>query len=99
MLVSCANYGRMNPAGGIVPSTFRSHDLRGVNGAFYDGSARWVSYEEVVSDGIATPGSSSWYLGNLVWPTPEAVLNTDIWPDNFSNFNVWARRYSRVSRE
>ena len=49
MLVSCADYGNVFPNNGkYLPDSDqgKSHDRRGVNGAFFDGSVRWISARE-----------------------------------------------------
>jgi prepilin-type N-terminal cleavage/methylation domain-containing protein/prepilin-type processing-associated H-X9-DG protein len=49
MLVSCADYGNAFARGGHYSDKVDqgwSHDRRGVNGAFFDGSVRWISAEE-----------------------------------------------------
>jgi hypothetical protein len=51
MVISCANYGEVleNVAHGGKGIGW-SHNLTGVNGTFYDGSARWISDEEYPHD-------------------------------------------------
>jgi hypothetical protein len=53
LMISCADYGR--------PDAGYSHDRRGVNAVFIDGSARWIPYEEVFA---YTSGSHPYCLKN-----------------------------------
>ena len=45
MLMSCANY--TYGTFGTGPTIARSHEQEGMNGAFYDGSARWIDVQEI----------------------------------------------------
>ncbi len=93
MVISCANYRE-----GIMSSTGtyynNSHQWQGVNGAFYDGSARWVSYEAVRSVGnlVASQGGYEY-----PWPTPQTVMLTTIFHDHgghAGNLARWAKKFS-----
>ena len=89
MLVSCAQHP---PAwswrsGGMASPLQKSHELRGSNVVFYDGSARWVSREKVLEpEGI---------LPNHSYFNYHALLNaTNGWPWQ-SNFIQWGRKHAR----
>lgn len=77
MLVSCANYDTDDRY---------SHDLRGVNGAFYDGSARWVSVSEVQAAG--RQGLSYTFRH---WLDNREPIN------RYSNLQPWARRHATLT--
>ncbi len=87
LLVSCANNspGNSSPlyltAYGYLNTPGAAHELRGVNAAFYDGSARWISQEEVRSKQSAQSG-----YGHL-------MLNTS----GFTAMQWWAHRNAELT--
>lgn len=87
MLMACANYRR--DVMGLQTYHNQSHELEGVNGAFYDGSARWVSFDEVCSAGKQGSGSG--------WPQPDYVMFTGLWGrvgGHEGNLCGWASKVS-----
>jgi hypothetical protein len=89
MLVSCAQHP---PdwnwrSGGVASPLQKSHELRGSNVAFYDGSARWVSKEEVLQPEGVLPNHSFFNYHPL--------LNAkNGWPYQ-GNFIMWGRKHAR----
>ncbi|MFP4029289.1 MAG: hypothetical protein ACLFWL_15990 [Candidatus Brocadiia bacterium] len=63
-----------------------AHKREGVNGVFYDGSARWISLEEVKADGVQVCSPS----GPL---DAEFFLNNDTWgAECRDNLQMWAKK-------
>ena len=56
ILVSCANDGNPPVMYGPADVTRVSHRLEGANAAFFDGSGRWISQEDVVAKQAAQSG-------------------------------------------
>jgi len=78
LLVGCANYDVAPVAGSAQEKS--SHQLRGVNGVFYEGSARWIPRGEVENDG--------WYKYSYVG----GDYLTNHYPrNNYCNMQPWAR--------
>ena len=63
-------------------------NYEGLNGFFYDGSARWISLGEVAQAGKAN--------GYGLWTQPGEIY--DSWLSNFyplsANLNIWARKFA-----
>ena len=83
ILVSCYNNGAGETSPIPVP-LFKSHDWEGVNAAFYDGSARWISIGTVKGAGYLAP----WYWGAI--PEPHWLRNDEA--ALMCNLQMWARR-------
>ncbi len=88
MLVSCANYSGEDL--GNADDEKVSHELRGVNGGFYDGSARWIP---------ADPSGPFNSLGEYMFRrSPDlgnnnTMRNVHSMSDGTDNLQLWARRY------
>jgi len=70
-LTSCANY---KDGYGLYPTNFWTHRARGVNATMYDGSSRWIAYQEIAADmGPSIPWyknlqiDSIWYSEGGKW--------------------------------
>lgn len=73
VLLSCSN--RSNISGGPAYSTnmiasgvLQSHEGKGVNAAYYDGSAKWISRESVISAGWKATASGAGYADRVAYP-------------------------------
>ncbi|MHC4884555.1 MAG: type II secretion system protein [Planctomycetota bacterium] len=96
--IACGMYG--HPASGGATAFLEgyntSHGGEGLNAAVYDGSARWISLDEVAPQGIVGTGSSSYTAA------PYAYLEnrqTGGGPTNSrSNFTAWARNHGTPSK-
>jgi prepilin-type N-terminal cleavage/methylation domain-containing protein len=90
MLVSCANFPHDvdDPQGAPL-----SHQLEGVNGAFYDGSGRWIS---------AHPDGPWNSLGEYMFSRAPDLGNRNTMMNTWSasgahdNMQLWARRYLTI---
>jgi hypothetical protein len=71
-------YFRQNP-----DSIAISHEDEGVNGVFYDGSARWISRGEVKAAGGGGP---------IAWEADYMSNATDDWKK--ANLQAWATMYA-----
>jgi prepilin-type N-terminal cleavage/methylation domain-containing protein len=80
--VSCANWK------GGLRTPVSSHDHEGVNGVFYDGSARWISIEETAAEKVV------WYSYS---PNPNKNwYHTNCKPNACMQF--WARYHASPTR-
>jgi prepilin-type N-terminal cleavage/methylation domain-containing protein len=82
LILSCSNGNSLDPL-----STNISHELEGTNGVFYDGSARWISYEEVESYGWCALS----YAGGT-------HLFNQYHENRYCNMKVWAQKYATPTR-
>jgi prepilin-type N-terminal cleavage/methylation domain-containing protein len=81
VLVSCANWGRS----GWDDLWAWSHERRGLNAVFYDGSARWISFEEVDQQPMQ------------VYRSDHKLENDAAYRGNYGhldNFVAWSRSYA-----
>ena len=80
----------------------RPHGDRGVNALYFDGSARWVSKEEVRGDGtlVGKDGTVGWTEYHYSYADRYGFLATDpsISADDSGNFAAWARHYGGYGR-
>jgi hypothetical protein len=85
-MFSCANIpGSTTYWDGLETSEWGiSHLAQGVNAVMVDGSARWISKQEVKEDGITYPNH------------PDYLTNHG---ERFSNLQVWGRRYATITLE
>jgi hypothetical protein len=85
MMFSCAN---ITDGGGWNMMQYSeqgiSHEAKGVNGAFYDGSARWIPLEEVQEDGMMNANHPDWLTND------SAAL---------SNLQSWAKEHLTVRQQ
>jgi len=84
ILLTCLNTQQHNG------SFYVSHELRGLNAAFYDGSARWINRSEVSEPGfLVSHSSTAWdHLAN------HKALKFN---GKVANFVAWSRMYAQLN--
>ena len=97
LLVSCANYG----GAGDAPSDEAadpgiSHELAGINGSFYDGSARWITGGESQLGRLGSLGWWVWTKADAGMPNTMRNVRSDCGTDD--EMQLWARRWLTPSR-
>ncbi len=96
ILASCANYYRFgagNYETWLATGTGQSHESKGVNAVWYDGSARWISLDEVRADGVQAVMPSGEHSNGTFQAYDGFWLNNSLAQDSYyvGNFAGWAR--------
>jgi prepilin-type N-terminal cleavage/methylation domain-containing protein len=91
MVISCANY--KDAAGDGTGEPIKSHRWKGVNGVFFDGSARWVRG----SENSRTVNSLGYHaFVKNVSEEDKAMANCDVDTATHGNMQLWARKYQTL---